>query len=65
MFDAVDDFLRHDSECADRDAKMPTCDICGNICEGEHYWLIDGKIYCEECLDECRRYTEDYSTDYE
>ena len=63
MRDPLDDFRLHDMERADREAKMPVCDSCGDICQGEHYWKINGKIWCEECLDDCRHYVEDYNTD--
>lgn len=39
----------------------PTCCKCGWQIQDEHYYDVDGEIYCEECIkDQFRRNTDDY-----
>lgn len=65
--DPVADFDRYDREQAKEKAKLPHCDCCGCVIY-DHYWNINGEIYCEDCLnDEFRRDADDYedSEDYD
>ena len=33
-----------------------SCDICGEgISEGDGYYVIDGRRYCESCIEDLRR----------
>lgn len=58
--DPAADFDRYDREQAKAEAKLPHCDICGNAIT-DHYYNINGEIYCEECLDDnFRCEAEDY-----
>ena len=35
------------------------CAECGNeIYEGEEYWLLHGEIYCEQCIEDAKRFAE-------
>lgn len=35
------------------------CDCCGSeIYEGEDYWEIEGTIYCERCIENCKSTAE-------
>lgn len=51
-----------------RDEVEPVC-TCKNGCEiyeGETYYEIDGVIYCESCINECKKEAErDYPEDYD
>jgi formylmethanofuran dehydrogenase subunit E len=49
--DPVKDFERYDQEQAQRLAKLPECDYCGQPIQDEHYYLINGDNVCPECLD--------------
>ena len=55
-----------DAHCRDEEAykeKLPVCDICGMVIEGEHVWDIDGTLYCEDCIDDCRHSIDKYIKD--
>ena len=65
--DPVADFHAYDAEQTAKLAKCPICYECGDegYIQGEHYYLIEGKIYCEEHFEEYvnenfRKDTEDY-----
>lgn len=39
--------------------KSPRCDCCGEMV-GDEFWKINGDIYCCDCLQDCKHYTDDY-----
>ena len=49
------------SGCPNAEPKYATtCDECGaGIQVGEDYWEVDGKVYCEDCIDKCRKVGEE------
>ena len=49
--DPVRDFDRYDREQAQREARLPHCEYCGEPIY-EKYYEICGKIVCEECLED-------------
>ena len=58
--DPLDDFDRLDREQARREARLPVCEKCGERIYDEHYFDVDGEIYCEECMiEKFRKYTDD------
>ena len=58
--DPVADFDRYDRDRADKESRLPHCDCCG-CAISNHYWNINGEIYCEECLnDNFMRDAENY-----
>lgn len=61
--DPLEDFDRYDREQARHEARLPVCDNprCRKRIHDEHYFLIDGEILCEDCMnDRYRMRTEDY-----
>ena len=59
--DPVADFERHDREQARRLALLPTCDICNNTIQEEHFYEINDEFVCEHCLDKFfKKNTEDF-----
>lgn len=47
------------------EAKLPRCSECGESIHDDNYYEIDGKIYCQKCLDEnFLRNTDDYMNDF-
>lgn len=62
---AIDEALRQEE--ARRQAyedSLPICSNCDNPIGDEHYFLIDGYIYCEDCLnDEFRKRTDEYENE--
>lgn len=62
--DPVADFERYDSEQAREEARLPHCDCCGNVIR-DHYWNINGEIYCEDCLNDNFRHDADEYEDYD
>ena len=57
----------YDRYCEEREEQMqkhPECSCCGEYITDDFCYVIDGDIYCEECLkDEFRRLTEDLMED--
>jgi hypothetical protein len=50
MGDPLDDFNRQQEDDARYFASLPTCFGCGRKIQGEHYYDIHGKHYCEKCM---------------
>jgi formylmethanofuran dehydrogenase subunit E len=44
------DFMRRDRAQAEREARLPHCEICGEPIH-EKYYNINGEIICEDCLE--------------
>ena len=62
--DPLRDFGRYDAEMAEREAKLPQCDSCGEPVSDDIYFEIEGEILCEKCMhDRYARSTEDYLND--
>lgn len=44
-------FDRYNQPCASEPKYVLSCDECGNgIADGEYYYELDGKAYCEKCM---------------
>ena len=56
--DPIADHYRYEQEQERALARYPKCAICGEPIAQEEAVLIDGKYYCDECLDESRVVTE-------
>ena len=56
--DPVRDFLSHQREKDERLERYPICECCGERIQDERHYIIDGRHYCCECVEEV--YTEDY-----
>lgn len=52
--DPYADFDRWDAEQERRLARLPKCTVCGEPIHQEDAVCIDGKYYCDDCLDEMR-----------
>lgn len=62
--DPLRDFDRYDAMMADREAKLPQCDRCGEPIDDDVYYEIDNEILCEKCMhDMYARSTEDWLND--
>jgi formylmethanofuran dehydrogenase subunit E len=62
--DPVSDFYRYDALMADREAKLPHCEKCGEPIDDDIYFEIDNEILCEKCMhDRYARSTEDWLND--
>jgi formylmethanofuran dehydrogenase subunit E len=63
--DPLRDFDRYDALMADKEAKLPHCEKCGDPINDDIYFEIDGEILCENCMcDIYARSTEDYISDH-
>ena len=40
--------------------KLPKCDCCDERILDDNLWDIEGTIYCERCIDNCRKYVDEY-----
>lgn len=59
--DPIRDAERYEAEQERRLSELPVCCYCGEPIQDDHYYLINGEEYCEECLDDqFRKRTEDY-----
>ena len=58
--DALQDFALYDADCAAAEELLPVCDECGARIREDTYFDIDGTIICEDCLNDYKKYTEDY-----
>ena len=61
--DPVRDFHRHDAEQEEALKKLPQCCCCekDEYIQDDHYFLIEGDIYCEEhMVENFRKDTESY-----
>lgn len=61
--DPVSDAYRHDMELEEQLEKMPVCCACGEHIQTEYLYDVDGDLYCEDCMNDCRKDPMDYVTD--
>lgn len=54
------DSYRHDQEVAGWEDSLPICDQCGRPITDEKFHIINGEKWCDECLDECEVFTDNY-----
>ena len=40
--------------------RRPICDECGHHIQDNDLYVIHGKIMCPECVEDCRRWTDDF-----
>jgi formylmethanofuran dehydrogenase subunit E len=44
---------------AEQDKQLESCDICsecGNPIQDDHYYNINGDLWCPNCIDDCRHW---------
>lgn len=59
--DNYDQWVAHETEQEKLLEKLPVCRHCGEPIQDDHYFYIEGIIYCEDCMNEkFRRDIEDY-----
>lgn len=67
MYDNYDAFDAHDREQERREKewlrKLPICSKCRYPIRSEECWVIGDEIYCEECIDGFKDYTENHMED--
>ena len=56
----VADFEVWDAEQENRRKELPICSDCGEHIQSEHYFEFDCYFYCEDCLSNHRKNTEDF-----
>lgn len=57
--DNYDLWARHDAEQERARRKLPICSCCEEHIQQEKAVRIDGKWYCDYCLDEMREYIDE------
>ena len=62
--DPYADFDAYDREQQDAIERYPICECCGEHIQSERLYYIDGRFFCEECIEDCHKYT-DYFVDEE
>jgi RNA polymerase-binding transcription factor DksA len=58
--DPIADFLARQRDIDERLERYPICECCGERIQDEKLYYIDGRFYCEECIEDCHKYTEDF-----
>ena len=58
--DPVADFERHDAKQQKKLERLPVCCCCEEHIQQEKAVHMDGRWYCDDCLDDMREYTEDW-----
>ena len=60
-YDAYDRYDAEQSASEERWLKrLPECSECGRKIRDEHCWVIGDEIYCEDCIDGFKDYTENH-----
>ena len=57
--DPIADFLKHDKEQARWLVRLPLCVKCEEHIQQEDVLCIDGKYYCDNCLENMREPIDD------
>lgn len=52
--DPVADAESYQNYLDDEEKKLPVCDRCGERITEDHYYQIEGDIWCPDCVDRCR-----------
>ena len=58
--DPVADFERHDAKQQKKLERLPVCCCCEEHIQQEKAVYMDGRWYCDGCLDDMREDTEDW-----
>ncbi len=56
--DPYEDFRRKDSEENTWLQNQPMCDECGERIMEDYYYNINGRKYCQECIDDCKEWID-------
>lgn len=59
MQDNYDRFERYDNDMVARLSRRPVCSCCNEYIQSEYCYIIGDMVLCEECVSDCRRYTQD------
>ena len=60
----TEDLNREESRLKALEDSLPTCCMCDEAIHEEHYYKIDGLIYCRDCMeDEFMKKTDEYEED--
>ena len=62
--DNYDAFVAHDREQERKERewvrRLPVCSECGKPIRSENCWVIGDEIFCEECINGYKDYTENH-----
>jgi formylmethanofuran dehydrogenase subunit E len=58
--DNYSEWARHDAEQEAALKLLPVCCECGEHIQAETLFEINDEIICEECMEQFRKYTEDF-----
>lgn len=57
--DNYDQWLAHEAKQEKLLERLPVCRYCGEPVQDDYYFCIDGRVWCDECLNfKYRRYVE-------
>ena len=58
--DPVRDFESYQRDLDECIERYPICECCGEHIQDEQLYYIDGRYFCEECIEDCHRYTDEF-----
>lgn len=58
--DNYDAFCQHEAEQQAKLDKLPKCCECGERIQTEDYYEFNDELYCLDCVEEHRRWIEDF-----
>ncbi len=58
--DNYDAFRQHDAEQQRLLARLPKCSMCGERITDEQFYDIDGELFCLNCMEQNKVYTDNY-----
>lgn len=61
--DVLDEFNRRDREQTNWLEKLPRCSCCGEPIQDEILYEIGDELFCESCIDNSKKYVDDYIND--
>lgn len=57
--DSLRDFALWDDDQEEKLNKRPLCNYCGQRIQDDCYYELNGEIYCQDCIDDNKRYFEE------
>lgn len=59
--DDLDMFRRKEADEAWEERHLPKCSECEEAIykDEEHYYVVYGKVYCKNCMEDCKVYFDD------
>ena len=57
--DPLRDFALWNDDQEEKLNKRPLCDYCGQPVQDDCYYELNGEVYCQYCIDNCKKFFEE------